>query len=169
MPNKKRKRHKVKNRLTQVRQVNLVRNGGFETGVFSPWTPTGNVFIGRTNPRTGTFEALFTPQSGDRPAFLSQIIFFNPPLRDLYRLRFFVYTPSSTGVLQINFRNSAIPSRTLPLVSIPRSSYRGYSIVFPSSQLRGASLELEFVVSSGAPMSSLLFLDDVSITPVIVG
>ncbi|ADM70100.1 hypothetical protein GMA19_02294 [Paenibacillus polymyxa E681] len=151
--------------ISRKYRVNQVVNYGFDMPNFFPWRAEGAVYLSTLRPYTGPQSAFFAVQPG-RSAYLRQRVTLGQPGSNGYRLTYYVLVDrnNNNGVLQISLLNTAV-SRTIPLNTLPYTSYQPFSIFFSDADVNGQSnVDLEIRVNGGSSPSFLL-LDVVTILP----
>jgi hypothetical protein len=143
-------------------KANLITNGGFETGSFSPWTSVG--FGGATlnvqgmfngiSPHSGNFQLVGSgPGSGSLSLFQS----FSTTPGTNYTVTFFLALSGSTNI-DVTFDNTSIFNHLF-------SSGFGYTEFTFSVTASNTVTFLEFIFNNGPG----IYLDDISVEPAGVG
>jgi len=143
--------------------MNLVTNGGFETGTLSGWTiaaaACGSDFGPTTNPddaHSGNYAAFFAGSCPGSYDSIEQVLATTPAQE--YNLTFFIETNGASGTrdLLVDWNGSQI----LDLAGAGTGSYAEYMF---TEQATGSGTILEF---QGFNEAAADFVDDISVTAV---
>lgn len=136
-----------------IASADLVQNGGFETGAFSPWTLTGSGYsIDTANPYDGIYDALLTKTST-----LSQNL--TTVIGQVYMVTCYIAnTGGSFKVLWDGLSEYASTSNT--------SGYNKIQFLVTAPNVTSTTSTLAFDFTTPNPLSTGSFhVDDVSVTP----
>ena len=144
-------------RATPLQGANIVQNGGFETGNFSPWTLTGglaNTFVSFAFPHSGVYSALFG--ATDAPEFISQPLATSPG--QTYTLSFWVMGSGDSGggitnELILNWGDTTLLEQVNPV--IPDWTNMQFSVT--------ANAAVTVLTFGGRNNQDYIYLDDVSV------
>jgi hypothetical protein len=147
--------------------MSIVINGGFETGVFSPWTTSGHSLpiISTDSPHTGIYSTLFRGISKHIIGSLSQTLTTVPGT--VYTITFWLKRPavSFNGILIITWNTTHIDTLIFPTgVDYPYTMYT-YSA---TATTVSTNLTFNAILPTNKKTVHKLFLDDVSVIPNIV-
>ncbi len=144
--------------------VSMVANGGFESGVLSPWTAANGVEIDTAFPHAGRFDASFSTVSSV-PATLTQDIATVPGAA--YRLSFFVLDEAASALdtFTVTF-GGFITTITGDAAFDPAQagSYASVTLLLPGAAVTGGITRLGFAAVNG---NAAFNLDDVALTPAV--
>ncbi|MGA2060499.1 MAG: carbohydrate binding domain-containing protein [Thermoguttaceae bacterium] len=141
--------------------VELVKNGGFETGNFSDWTTLpapsySDIYVSSYKSHSGTYGAVFGAAGSIDDAILQSL----PTVPgQLYKIDFWLTHPYDT--YNNDFTASWDGKPILSLVKTGSFVYTEYTFTLPAT---GSSTTIQF---SGRDVTNLLFLDDVSVQAAI--
>ncbi len=143
--------------------INLVINGGFETGVFSGWSPTpaasGSDFgVSITDPHSGSYSAFFDASLDDYDS-ISQSI--PTTVGETYTFTFWLH--NDVGNEPNSFIAQWAGTQVLNLSSVNPFPYTEYSYTETATT---STTMIEFSGTEGTLLGSggTFFLDDVSVT-----
>src|SRR4029453_15115389 len=144
-------------------KANLITNGGFETGDFTGWDPTGGsrppgqgaIFV--LSPHSGNFQALPSASPPPHSVSLAQTLATTPGAT--YTVDFWVATIGAASTMSVEWGGTTVFSHLFP----SDSSYTEVTFNVTAST---ASTDLAFIFGG---TQNLWFFDDVSVNPAGVG
>lgn len=164
------KKTRMYKRRSTTKQVNLIRNGSFETGNFFPWIDVGEVFVASVRPVHGQNMCYFNVGPGRSASIRQRVFIGQSGPTGIYRLYFWASSPSHTGILQVSFLGAIFSPRIYRLSSIPNVIIGNpgqaflYRIDIPRNAFRSSFFDLEFRVTGGSGTEfARLRLDQISL------
>ena len=137
--------------VTSASAVELVVNGGFETGDFTAWTQAGGTVL-TDDPFSGTYEASFAPVTGA----LAQSLATMPNTN--YNVSFYLRNAgNAAGSFQVLLGTSVLTNLTINPDSYKRFTYNATTSALPGNSI----LTFQF-----ANPTTTFHLDDVSVQAV---
>ena len=141
--------------------ANRIQNGGFESGHFEPWQPTGNqgnqgvlrFLQGFGSPHSGADYAYFGPIHS--PGQLSQVV---TTTSSECTLSFYVSAGARTTISGVAFLRAFVDGDQVADASAALPDYQMYTAIFQGS---GTAQTIGFMYQNDP---DFYFLDDVSLT-----